>query len=157
MKRNKWSFFCLFVILCGVWVGCSDDRHSGGVTDIGNSIAGRVFLADGNSPAASARVVAYADSWNGLGVTDTFLAKTRLFRDRLRRSRKVLCALSARISCRLWTRMGTSLLKPCRMEIFRLCICSMESRRPILNFRRLISIREKCAFRSWNFRTQKIP
>jgi hypothetical protein len=71
MKRNKWSFFCLFVILCGVWVGCSDDRHSGGVTDIGNSIAGRVFLADGNSPAASARVVAYADSWNGLGVTDS--------------------------------------------------------------------------------------
>jgi len=71
MKLNKICFFHLFVILCCVWVGCGDDRHAGGVTDIGNSIAGRVFLADGNSPAASARVVAYADSWNGSGVTDS--------------------------------------------------------------------------------------
>ena len=76
MKLNKNCFVCLFVILCGVWMGCSDKRQAGGVTDIGNSIAGNVFLADGSTPAASARVVAYEDSWNSSGVSDSLITFT---------------------------------------------------------------------------------
>lgn len=72
MKLSKNSFVSLFVILCGVWVGCSDDhRNAGGVTDIGNSIAGTVTLADGVTPAVAARVVAYADSWESSGISDS--------------------------------------------------------------------------------------
>ena len=77
MKLSKNRFVSLFVILCGVWVGCSDDhRNAGGVTDIGNSIAGTVTLADGVTPAVAARVVAYADSWESAGILDSIETAT---------------------------------------------------------------------------------
>ena len=77
MKLSKNCFVSLFVILCGVWVGCSDDhRNAGGVTDIGNSIAGTVTLADGVTPAVAARVVAYADSWESAGILDSIETAT---------------------------------------------------------------------------------
>ncbi len=76
MKLNRFCFAYLFVILCCVLLGCSDNRQAGGVTDIGNSIAGNVYLADGSSPAALARVVAYEDSWNSAGVTDSLVTYT---------------------------------------------------------------------------------
>lgn len=57
------------LLLC---VGCSEDgRNAGGVTDIGNSIAGRIFLSDGTTPAAYARVVAYEDSWKNSQIADS--------------------------------------------------------------------------------------
>ena len=64
----KFSFalICLCAIAWSLVVGCSDKRNAGGVTDIGNSIAGKIFLSDGVTPAVNARVVAYEDSWKNI-------------------------------------------------------------------------------------------
>ncbi len=72
----KYSFALipLCVIVCSLFLGCSDSRNAGGVTDIGNSIAGRVFLSDGVTPAVNARVVAYDDSWKNIRIADSVVA-----------------------------------------------------------------------------------
>ncbi len=64
----------LCVIVGALVVGCSDERNAGGVTDIGNSIAGKIFLSDGVTPAANARVVAYEDSWKNVQIADSVVA-----------------------------------------------------------------------------------
>lgn len=61
----------LFAVLCVIFWGCSEEKTAGGVTDIGNSIAGNVFFADGKTPAAGARVVAYEDFWKSAGIVDS--------------------------------------------------------------------------------------
>ena len=53
-----------------VFSACSNEEHAGGVTDIGNSLAGVVVRDDG-SPVARARVVAYYDSWNETSARDS--------------------------------------------------------------------------------------
>lgn len=58
----------------GFVFGCSDERNAGGVTDIGNSIAGKVVLSDGKTPAARTRIAAYDDSWRNLGIADSVVA-----------------------------------------------------------------------------------
>lgn len=70
MKLGKF-YFVNFLLLSGIFFGCSDDRTAGGVTDIGNSIAGRIYLADGETPAAHARIVAYEDSWKNSNIADS--------------------------------------------------------------------------------------
>lgn len=55
-------------------LGCSDGRSAGGVTDIGNSIAGKVVLSDGKTAAARVRIAAYDDSWRNLGIADSAVA-----------------------------------------------------------------------------------
>lgn len=72
----KFSFALipLCVTICSLFFGCSESRTAGGVTDIGNSIAGRVFLSDGVTPAANARVVAYDDSWKNVRIADSVVA-----------------------------------------------------------------------------------
>lgn len=64
----------LCVIAWSIVVGCSDKRNAGGVTDIGNSIAGKIFLSDGVTPAVNARVVAYEDSWKNIRIVDSVVA-----------------------------------------------------------------------------------
>ena len=71
MKLSIWN-----IALCASFLpiifGCSEDsRNAGGVTDIGNSIAGNIVFADGVTPARGARVVAYEDSWKNLGIADS--------------------------------------------------------------------------------------
>lgn len=64
--------FVSLSLAASLWIGCSSDsRTAGGVTDIGNSIAGRIFLKDGTTPAANARVVAYEDSWKNSQIADS--------------------------------------------------------------------------------------
>lgn len=72
----KFSFalICLCAIAWSLVVGCSDKRNAGGVTDIGNSIAGKIFLSDGVTPAVNARVVAYEDSWKNIRIADSVVA-----------------------------------------------------------------------------------
>ncbi len=72
----KFSFALipLCVIIGSLLFGCSESRTAGGVTDIGNSIAGRVFLSDGVTPAVNARVVAYDDSWKNVRIADSVVA-----------------------------------------------------------------------------------
>lgn len=72
----KFSFalICLCAIAWSLVVGCSDERNAGGVTDIGNSIAGKIFLSDGVTPAVNARVVAYEDSWKNIRIADSVVA-----------------------------------------------------------------------------------
>lgn len=74
MKLVKRLLIHLSAILCVFGAGCSEDRTAGGVTDIGNSIAGNIFLSDGVTPAAGARVVAYGDSWKNLNIADSLEA-----------------------------------------------------------------------------------
>lgn len=73
-KKNFDKAFVLAVLwasLCSL-VACSDksDDVAGGVTDIGNSVAGIVVTQSG-APAAHARVVAYYDSWDHVAIEDS--------------------------------------------------------------------------------------
>ncbi len=72
--KPSFALIPLCVAISSLFSGCSDNRNAGGVTDIGNSIAGRVFLADGVTPAVNARVVAYDDSWKNLRIADSVVA-----------------------------------------------------------------------------------
>ncbi len=74
MKLVKRLLIHLSAFLCIFGMGCSEDKTAGGVTDIGNSIAGNIFLSDGETPAAGARIVAYGDSWKNLNIADSLEA-----------------------------------------------------------------------------------
>lgn len=54
---------------------CSNEEHAGGVTDIGNSLAGVVVRDDG-TPVAHARVVAYYDSWSETSARDSVMTQS---------------------------------------------------------------------------------
>lgn len=60
------------------FTGCTETpenpQQAGGVTDIGNSIAG-VVVDDAGKVVPSARVVAYYDSWNQSGIQDSVVAQ----------------------------------------------------------------------------------
>ncbi len=63
------ALFCVFF-----FVACSE-KHAGGVTDIGNSVAGVVVMDDG-SPAVNARVVVYFDRWDNVAKMDSLVGIT---------------------------------------------------------------------------------
>ncbi|MCF0223919.1 MAG: LamG domain-containing protein [Fibrobacter sp.] len=69
MKNALVWIFSFLIILAG----CSGDSKnvSGGVTDIGNSVASGVVLDVAGSPVKKARVVAYYDSWNKSAIADS--------------------------------------------------------------------------------------
>lgn len=75
MRTVKLYVAALLSVVSLVFVSCDNNRHAGGVTDIGNSIAGRVVFDDG-SPAAKARVVAYYDAWNNGSISDSVVTET---------------------------------------------------------------------------------
>lgn len=73
LRRGKaWMPLAFWMLLLLVFAACSQEsRTAGGVTDIGNSIAGHIVLADGVSPAVGARVVLYEDSWKYAVIADS--------------------------------------------------------------------------------------
>ena len=79
---NFWKMtVCASALISAGILGCSDssptEEVAGGVTDIGNSLAysGSVVDAEG-SVVASARVVAYYDSWNQASILDSVVTTT---------------------------------------------------------------------------------
>ena len=80
MKLLKTSLYVSVVLSAGL-VACSDSSTpndvAGGVTDIGNSLAysGQVVDASGAN-VASARVVAYYDSWDNVSALDSVVTMT---------------------------------------------------------------------------------
>lgn len=73
-KLRAFGVVCALASLLVAFTGCTKTAESaGGVTDIGNSIAGVVVDASGNA-VPSARVVAYYDNWNQSLASDSVVA-----------------------------------------------------------------------------------
>lgn len=62
MKMFK-TRFASALILCAIFLACSDDKVAGGVTDIENSVAEGVVVSEAGDAIIGARVIAYYDNW----------------------------------------------------------------------------------------------
>ena len=71
LYKNASGLVVLALLMAGL-SSCSDGKKvSGGVTDIGNSVASGIVVTEANQPVAYARVVAYYDNWNKTAIEDS--------------------------------------------------------------------------------------